>query len=374
MKKHFIFSLSLLLSIAGLTAQNKQPSNFRIDGIINADSGKISLCFYSDYLPNKIKELVTQVKDKKFSISEYIPEAQGVFLLFGNRYLTPNFVIEKGVQTISINIDSFKIVPKVNNMTMLEEYPKKVLFYQKVTAKKELFNQKYDSLLKRYNYQLPKEISYIVNKEIKAMYRESDSTLLAYTQKNPDSKIAFWDLIRLMDWGYEPIFDSIYSTFSKTLREGYAGKVLGEKLKIGKLLSVGQPFPIIDCQNKNNEKLSPALFLRNKYTLIDFWYSGCGPCRRQFPNMLDLYKQYGNNGFEIVGISVDKTIHKQDWERVIADNKLVWKQYWDKNGTETNRLSIFAFPTNFLIDNMGKIISKNISMEELEEFLREKLK
>ncbi len=372
MKKYFIFSLSLLLSIVSLTAQNKQSSNFRIDGTINADSGKVSLRFYSDYLPNKIEELVAQVKDYKFSISGYIPEAQGVFLVFGNRP-TPNFVIEKGMQTISVNIDSFQTVPKVNNKTMLEEYPKKVVFYQKITAKKELLYQKYDSLLKQYNYQLPEEISYIVNKERKAMYRESDSTLLVYTKMNPDSKIAFWNLIDLMSWGYEPIFDSIYNTFSKTLRESYAGKVLGEKLKIGKQLSVGQSFPIINCQNKNNEKLSSALFLSNKYTLIDFWYSACGPCRRQFPNMLNLYKQYGSNGFEIVGISVDKAAHKQDWEKIIADNKLVWKQYWDKDGTETNRLSIFAFPTNFLIDNMGKIVSKNISMEELEEFLKEKL-
>ena len=373
MKKYFIFSLSLFLSIAGLTAQNKQPSNFRIDGTIKADSGKVYLCFYSDYLPNKTKELVAQIKDKKFSISGYIPEAQGVSLHFDNGY-TSDFILEKGVQTVSVNIDSFRTVPKVNNKTMLEEYPKKDLFDQKINAKSNFLFQKYDSLLKQYNYQLPKEIRIIVDKDKEAMYRESDSTLLAYTKKNPDSKIAFWNLIRLMGWGYEPIFDSIYSSFSNTLRESYAGKVLGERLKIGKLLSVGQPFPIINCQNKNNEKLSSSLFLHNKYTLVDFWYSGCNPCRRQFPNMQDLYKQYGNNGFEIVGISVDKIANKPDWERVIAENKLTWKQYWDKNGTETHRLSISSFPTNFLIDNTGKIISKNISMEELEEFLKEKLK
>jgi peroxiredoxin len=373
MKKYFIFSISLLLSIAGLTAQNKQPSNFKIDGTINADSGKVSLFFYSGYLPNKTKELVAQIKDKKFSISGYIPEAQGVFLVF-DHHPTLDFVIEKGVQTISVNTDSFETVPKVNNKTMLEEYPKKELFYQKTNAKSNFFFQKYDSLLKQYNRQLPREIRIIVDKDKEAMYRESDSTLLAYAKKNPDSKIAFWNLIRLMDFGYEPIFDSIYSSFSKTLREGYAGKILGEKLKIGKLLSVGQPFPIINCQNKNNEKLSSSLFLHNKYTLVDFWYSGCNPCRRQFPNMLDMYKQYGNNGFEIVGISVDKIEKKPDWERVIAENKLTWKQYWDKNGTEAHRLSIFVSPTNFLIDNAGKIISKNISMEELEEFLKDKLK
>ena len=74
MKKYYMFSLFLFFSISILTAQNMQPSNFRIDGTINADSGKISFHFNSDYLPNKIKELTAQVNDKKFCISGYISE------------------------------------------------------------------------------------------------------------------------------------------------------------------------------------------------------------------------------------------------------------------------------------------------------------
>jgi len=103
---------------------------------------------------------------------------------------------------------------------MLEEYLKKIAFYQRITAKRAFFDQKFDSLLKQYNYQLPKEISYIANKEREAMYRESDSTLLAYTKKNPDSKIAFWDLIRLMGGATNP--SSIPSTahFRIHLEEG----------------------------------------------------------------------------------------------------------------------------------------------------------
>jgi hypothetical protein len=54
-------------------------------------------------------------------------------------------------------------------------------------------------------------------------------------------------------------------------------------------------------------------------------------------------------------------------------DKLIWQQYWDMNGKNTKSLSINAFPTNFLIDNGGKIIAKNISMEKLEELLSESL-
>lgn len=54
---------------------------------------------------------------------------------------------------------------------------------------------------------------------------------------------------------------------------------------------------------------------------------------------------------------------------MVLEEKLVWQQYWDKNRSESERLSIKAFPTNFLIGNTGKIIKKNISMAELSELL-----
>ncbi|MCD8193710.1 MAG: TlpA family protein disulfide reductase [Tannerellaceae bacterium] len=103
--------------------------------------------------------------------------------------------------------------------------------------------------------------------------------------------------------------------------------------------------------------------------MVDFWYSNCGPCRRQFGPLRDLYKQYGDRGFEIVAISVDLIKNKHEWEKLIIDEKLAWKQYWDKDGEESRRFSVQVFPTNYLIDHTGKIIDKDLSMDELRAFL-----
>ncbi|MCD8041551.1 MAG: TlpA family protein disulfide reductase [Tannerellaceae bacterium] len=132
-------------------------------------------------------------------------------------------------------------------------------------------------------------------------------------------------------------------------------------------------FPLFNCQNTNNENLSSHIFQKNKFILVDFWFSRCGPCLVQFSRMRDLYQQYSDKGFEIVGISVDQIKDEKNWEEVIAGEKLVWKQYWDKNGTESKRFSINVFPTTFLIDSTGKIIDKNISMEALGELLNSSL-
>ncbi|MFT4072948.1 MAG: TlpA disulfide reductase family protein [Dysgonamonadaceae bacterium] len=375
MKKWSVLLFITFLATTNSFAKNQKLPNFKIDGTINADSGKVSLFFF-DYLPDKTKNLEAQVKNNKFSFSGYIPESQGVYITFNGKwiYMSKEFIIDKGEQIVSINMDSLGTIPNVKNKTMQEEYPKWTAFNKDMDAKYKLFNQRYDSLQKVYNRHLPEAVSLICDKEIKALYKESDSTLLQYTKKNPNSKIAFWRLIHLMDFGYEPIFDSIYNTFSNTLKDGYAGKTLYQKLKDSKQLSAGQQFPDVNCIDMNHEKFSPTIFLKNKLTLVDFWYSNCSPCRRQFPNMRELYKQYGDKGFEIVGISVDKTEYKKEWENLIINDKLIWKQYLDRDGVEVNKLSIYAFPTNFLIDNTGKIIFKNISMAELKEFLNKTFK
>lgn len=369
MKKISVLYLILFWCLINSCEKNRENSNFKIDGIINVESGKIYLNFYPDFIPNETSEMTAEIKNGRFSFSGYIPESQGVFVTLDSNYISSDFIIDKGVQTIVIDTDSIRKVPVVKNKTMMKEYPNYIAFYKEVNTRKDLFDQKIDSLYKIYNYDLPDSIRFILDKEQKAIHNASDSTLLKYTEKNPSSKIAFWVLTRLMNWGYEPIFDSIYNNFSEVLRKGYAGEILGEKIQNGRQLSVGQMFPSFNCKNANEEKFSSRLFHENRFTLVDFWYSRCAPCLAQFSSMRDLYKQYSGSGFEIIGISIDQIRDKKQWEDIIVKEKLVWKQYWDRDGTESRRFSINAFPTNLLIDSTGKIIDKNISMEALSELL-----
>ena len=374
MKKYYVlFLMSFLIGSNSFGINHKQLKKtekqfyFKINGVISADTGTVSLNFYSDYIPNKAKELEAKVKNKKFSISGYIPESQFGFIMFGHHYMSSDFIIEKGLQTISINTDSTRKMPAIVNNTMTNEYPRYATFFKQLDIKYEIFQQKYDSLDKLNHYQLPKAIKLNHDKEDDDLYAEGNQLLLRYSEKNPTSKIAFWKLIKKMSWGYEPIFDSIYNCFSDELKNGYAGRVLNKKLVNGKQLSVGKQFPSLQCVNRKNEKFSSSIFLKNKLTLVDFWFSGCAPCRAQFNRLKELYSQYSNKGFEIVGISNDKD--KKEWGKAIIDEKLSWQQYWDMNRKDTHRLSINVFPSNFLIDSKGKIIAKNISLEALDELL-----
>lgn len=117
------------------------------------------------------------------------------------------------------------------------------------------------------------------------------------------------------------------------------------------------------------EKLSS---LRGNYVLIDFWASWCGPCRRENPNMVKVYKKYHDKGFEIFGVSLDQK--RQSWLDAIEKDGLTWTHVSYVDGWNCPAYRVFkakGIPFTVLIDKEGKIVEKNLRGEKLEKKLEE---
>ncbi len=167
---------------------------------------------------------------------------------------------------------------------------------------------------------------------------------------------------------YQKLDESLYKQYPNN----YMVKNLHEKVKSVSLLAIGTEAPEIDLPGVDGKNIKLSS-LRGKYVLIDFWAAWCGPCRRESPNMVEVYKKYNKKGFEIYSVSLDKS--KDAWMAAIEKDKLgAWThvsdlKYW--NSVAAKDYGVDGIPFTVLLDKEGKILEKGLRGDKLKEKLAE---
>jgi peroxiredoxin len=136
----------------------------------------------------------------------------------------------------------------------------------------------------------------------------------------------------------------------------------------------GKQAPELSLPDINGTEIKLSSF-KGKYVLVDFWASWCLPCRKENPNVVQVYNKYKNKNFTILGVSLDK--EKEDWLNAIQRDKLSWTQVSDLQEWNSVAVSTYSFtgiPFNVLIDPDGKIIAQSLRGEDLDQKLSEVLK
>jgi thiol-disulfide isomerase/thioredoxin len=162
-----------------------------------------------------------------------------------------------------------------------------------------------------------------------------------------------------------------YNQFPKEIQESYYGRIVNENLP--RESWEGKQGADFVATREDGTKVSFSDLLKgHKYVLLDFWASWCNPCRKEIPNLRNLYKEYGSKGFTIVSISIDKDANA--WKSAVKQNKLVWENFLDTDGSIADAYKVKLIPNIFLIDNTGKIVLDNKIGEELSSNLKELMK
>jgi thiol-disulfide isomerase/thioredoxin len=378
----FVFKVLFVILFCFLTTEmsfSQSKDTFTLQGECNIQYGLVHLePIDSIYYPSNINDYTTELSKGKFTFEAPLkyPLAFRIFVMKKGIlvYHSEIFYVDKGLQTIKVNTKESGSLPEIKNTTMQEllfEYPP---FFKIYNLNCEKYNQKKDSLQKVYNHKFPTNIDSGLANEKKILSNQEDSILLIYTKQHPDSYVALWKVVDKVTGGYKDIYDSILVKFSNNIKKTYTLETLVEKMKTASVVKIGNSFPALSLSDSKQNINLNEVYSTNKLTLVDFWFSDCSPCKAQFPELRRLFENYSNKGFNIIGISVDQKGDVEKWEKTINTNGLIWSQYLDSDRNETRKLSISNFPSNFLLNENGIIIAKNITLTDLSKLLEDNLK
>jgi thiol-disulfide isomerase/thioredoxin len=115
--------------------------------------------------------------------------------------------------------------------------------------------------------------------------------------------------------------------------------------------------------------------LRGKAVLLNFWATWCGPCKIEMPWFVDLQKQYGSQGLQIVGVAMDDA-SKEDIGKFAKDMGVNYPILIGKESVGDQYGGVPALPESFLISRDGKIVDKIIGLRgkaEIEDAVKKAL-
>ena len=150
---------------------------------------------------------------------------------------------------------------------------------------------------------------------------------------------------------------------------------ISQQVKSEKATSPGNKFTNLTMDDPEGKEVSLSDYCgKGKLVLIDFWASWCGPCRKEMPELVELYKKYKNKNFEIIGVSFDNSADA--WKNAIKQMDMTWPQMSDLKGWQSEGASIYgisSIPSTILVGGDGVILERNLRGDELYEKIKELL-
>ena len=125
-------------------------------------------------------------------------------------------------------------------------------------------------------------------------------------------------------------------------------------------LDVGAQFPAYEAMHLDGSKFDLAS-KRDKVLMLNVWATWCGPCREEIPELQALHDRYKDQGFEVIGVSVDD-IAAEAVKSFADDRKMTYPVVIDAEGKIANMLQTSVLPSTVLLDREGRIVWKRFSI------------
>jgi thiol-disulfide isomerase/thioredoxin len=185
--------------------------------------------------------------------------------------------------------------------------------------------------------------------------------------------------------GQDKVFLHLYQNFfakgDTVLLNEASKKSITERAYSMMANQLGLPAPALDI-NTIDDKPFSLYKTTAPYTFIAFWDPTCSHCKVEIPQLDSMYKaSWKALGVQIVGVNIN---YKElpAWKKFIADNQINnWfhvyqteaalnKEITNQKPTTIRQLyDVFKTPTFYLLDANKRIIAKNLTLQQFNDFL-----
>ncbi|HET6556492.1 MAG TPA: TlpA disulfide reductase family protein [Prolixibacteraceae bacterium] len=357
--------ICLVIALSFMACQGTKD-NYSIKGsIAGVDTGKVYLQKVVNGRPQSID--TADVVDGKFEFSGKMDVPDFRILRLNEQDYFAQFFLDNSNIKVAASKDSL-LSTKITGSESHDIFKTYLDEVEKMNKELVKIQEKYQSAMASGNSDEAKkaEIDYNAFMENNKVFTKN-----FVKEHNTSTVAAYITLVQLSSQIESAEMDSIVNKFPQEIAQSEYVIRLKEIADGMRKTAVGVMAPDFTMNDPEGKPIQLSS-LRGKVVMIDFWAAWCGPCRRENPNVVKLYQQYHDKGFEILGVSLDQK--KEDWVEAIQQDQLSWLHVSDLQHWQSSAARLYAvssIPQTFLLDKEGKIIAKGLRSEQLAAKLNE---
>jgi peroxiredoxin len=148
---------------------------------------------------------------------------------------------------------------------------------------------------------------------------------------------------------------------------------LAERVRKMKPLLIGRVAPDINVFFANRQRISLHSVEAN-YTILYFWDSNCGHCKRETPRIEGIYNRFKDKGVKVFAMNLDGD--SQSWQNAIEEYQIRhWINVTDPHNESgfREKFDVYATPIIYLLDHEKRILAKRIDAQVLELFMEKEI-
>jgi thiol-disulfide isomerase/thioredoxin len=130
---------------------------------------------------------------------------------------------------------------------------------------------------------------------------------------------------------------------------------------------IGNLAPDFELQTLEGKNLKLS-DLRGKAVLLNFWATYCGPCKIEMPWFVELQKEYGPQGFQIIGVAMDDA-STEEIAKFVKDLGVNYPILLGKEAVGQSYGGVGVLPTTFFLDRDGKVIAREFGLQSRSVFV-----